>query len=250
MCARARAPTSTHFAPMPNRVWRSRMVLLATAAPRMGDGLAIFSLLAASARRPAPSISRSMAMLASEEKLEARSFLTSALLCNPRVFVTNGLATSGSHVALAQAQVATLAVARLCRRCHLLHHHASLEWQSADPIPTLRATRPSNEDAARHICSTGRTSRQCPGRRKARRRPRGVNAETPFGRLGGNVIGLSVRGFVSRCGTFFAEPEFVGVGCDRPHGPSHRSLLVAAAARASTFASGEGGRNSWRSDIW
>jgi hypothetical protein len=78
--------------------------------------------------------------------------------------------------------------------------------------------------------------------RKARGRHRGVNVETPSGRLGENVIGLSVRATVSRCGTFFAEPEFVDVGCDRPHGPSHRSLLVAAAARASTFASGEGGR--------
>ena len=70
---RVRAPISTHFAPMPNGVWRSCMVLLPTAAPRLGDGLDIFSLLAASARGPAPSISRAMAMLASEKNLEARS---------------------------------------------------------------------------------------------------------------------------------------------------------------------------------
>jgi hypothetical protein len=107
------------------------MVLLATAAPRRGDGLAFFSLLAASARRPSaehiaidgdarrqrvrPIRHRLWAYCdpaGFEEKLEARSFCTSALL--PRVFVTNGLATSGSRVA--QAQVATLAVARMAKR--------------------------------------------------------------------------------------------------------------------------------------
>jgi hypothetical protein len=75
--------------------------------------------------------------------------------------------------------------------------------------------------------------------RKARRRARGVNVETPLPRLDENLIGLLVRGFLWN---LFAEPEVLRVGCYRPHGPSHRNLLVATAARATTFASGEGGR--------
>jgi hypothetical protein len=116
----------------------SRMVWLATAAPRMGWARFRFLRRVRAGRRRAY---RERWEAASEDRLEARSFFTSTLLCIPHVFVTNGLATIGSRVALARAQVATLAIARLCRRCHLPPTHASQGRQCADPIRTLHVTR-------------------------------------------------------------------------------------------------------------
>src|SRR6516164_8690359 len=113
-----------------------------------------------------------MAILASEENLEARSFFPSTLHCVPHIFVTNGLATGGSRVALAWAHVATPAIARLCRRCQLLPTHASLEGQCAGAIRTPRPTRDHRMKLLLGMSAVPPpTRRQCPGRdRKTRRR--------------------------------------------------------------------------------
>jgi hypothetical protein len=72
----------------------------------------------------------------------------------------------------------------------------------------------------------------------------GVCVEALFGRLGENAIeGFSFRPRICLAmGNLSAEPEVVGVGSHRPHGPRHRSHSLPPAARASTVASGGGWR--------
>jgi hypothetical protein len=71
------------------------------------------------------------------------------LVCSPHVFLTNGLATSGSRVALVRAQAATLVVGATLSA--ILDTHPSLTaMRGSYATPDLR---PSNEDGARHVCS-------------------------------------------------------------------------------------------------